>query len=278
MLNEAQKVHVRRHLGYPVIGNPLVSPSGGHTLGSGFIGYRYFQAYGLLEYRLNWLQPIEEAILTGLTYGAVTISTPVLGRTFSAGLDVAITVQTGASYTASVTSEDGDDIYSIGVKLANAFLGHTEFVRDGFFSASPLTTGTFSEAAKPPSIVQPFPGVQITGQEEFTLTVSPNPPIYLTPHPGSGAFQSPRATIGDVEHRGFIPILDALQGAIASSSDNLDTEKADVWTARKDEVQVRNFLYNTWRRELSEFLAVPLWEEGGSGGRGIGVSHRTLIT
>jgi len=54
-----------------------------------------------------------------------------------------------------------------------------------------------------------------------------------------------------------------LESAIGGASDNLDTEKADVWTARKDELEVREQLYNRWRKKLSQFLAIPLWERSG---------------
>lgn len=40
---DAQKVDIRRFCGYPTFGNAS----------SGFQGYRFFQAYGLLEFRLN---------------------------------------------------------------------------------------------------------------------------------------------------------------------------------------------------------------------------------
>jgi hypothetical protein len=50
----AQKVDIRRFCGYPAYG---AGPSG-------FQSWRFFQAYGTLEYRLNNLAPEEEAVIT----------------------------------------------------------------------------------------------------------------------------------------------------------------------------------------------------------------------
>lgn len=58
MLNEQQKVDCRRHCGLPVFG-----------LGVGTtpptFGYRYYEWYLIFEYRLNNLDPVEQATLIG---------------------------------------------------------------------------------------------------------------------------------------------------------------------------------------------------------------------
>ena len=53
MFSDAQKTDVRRYCGYPAYGAGA----------SGFQGWRFFQAYGLLEYRLNNLSPAEETVV-----------------------------------------------------------------------------------------------------------------------------------------------------------------------------------------------------------------------
>jgi hypothetical protein len=56
MLTEQQKVDVRRHCGFPVYGNGLsASPPS--------FGYRYYEQYLILEYRMNNLAPEEETTL-----------------------------------------------------------------------------------------------------------------------------------------------------------------------------------------------------------------------
>lgn len=52
-LSEAQKVEVRRFCGYPAYGAGA----------AGFQSWRFFQAYGTLEYRMNNLAPAELAVV-----------------------------------------------------------------------------------------------------------------------------------------------------------------------------------------------------------------------
>ena len=75
MLTFAQKSNIRRHLDYPVAGLLSASAAGG-SLASAFVGYRFLQTYGRLEWKLNNLNPDEEARLTGLAYGAVALVGP----------------------------------------------------------------------------------------------------------------------------------------------------------------------------------------------------------
>lgn len=53
MLTDQQKVDVRRHCGYSVFG---ASPAGN-------MGWRFYTAYGTLEYRMNNLSGEEEAVV-----------------------------------------------------------------------------------------------------------------------------------------------------------------------------------------------------------------------
>lgn len=54
MFTDAQKVDIRRFCGYPVFGG---TPSS-------FQSYRFFQAYGTLEYRMQNLLAAEETVIT----------------------------------------------------------------------------------------------------------------------------------------------------------------------------------------------------------------------
>ena len=53
LLTDAEKIDTRRHCGYPAYGN---SPGG-------FSSWRFYQTYGLLEYRMNNLSDGEIAVL-----------------------------------------------------------------------------------------------------------------------------------------------------------------------------------------------------------------------
>ncbi len=53
MLTDPEKTDTRRFCGYPAYG----------ASASGNTGWRFYQAYGALEYRMNNLSPSEEAVL-----------------------------------------------------------------------------------------------------------------------------------------------------------------------------------------------------------------------
>lgn len=52
--------------------------------------------------------------------------------------------------------------------------------------------------------------------------------------------------------------LDALEAAIDTAGDNMDTDVASVWERNKNELADRERLYLTKRRRLSRFFGVPL--------------------
>lgn len=56
MLTELEKINIRRYCGFPVYGN-------GATASPPTFGYRYYQWYLILEYRLNNLALEEEEII-----------------------------------------------------------------------------------------------------------------------------------------------------------------------------------------------------------------------
>ena len=53
MFLDSEKTDIRRFCGYPAFGGGA----------AGFQGWRFFQAYGLMEYRLNNLSPSEEQVV-----------------------------------------------------------------------------------------------------------------------------------------------------------------------------------------------------------------------
>lgn len=260
MLTDVQKIQIRRHLGFPVAGNPVQSPVGGSTLLSGFQGYRFFTVYGQLEYRMNWMQPIEEAIITGLQTMVVTISAATTAS-IGAGLVLSVEIIQGSlDETVSYTTVAGDTIYSIGQNLANNLLANANLVAAGFYAASPLSTGAYSQAARPPAVVQPFPGLQITDLSKFNNVLTSATPVFLSAGSSVSIAPPPSATIDGELYQGYLAILDKIEGMSATSIENLDTEKADVWTARRDEVEAKEHLYYVWRQKLAEFMEIPLYQ------------------
>lgn len=55
----------------------------------------------------------------------------------------------------------------------------------------------------------------------------------------------------------FLTPLYDLEQAILTTADNIDTDKAAVWTHNKNEMAERIALFNDWRRRLCDFVGVP---------------------
>ncbi len=78
-LTDAERVDARRFCGYPVYGPGA----------SGFVGYRFFQAYGTLEYRLTNLTASELAVLRTYLSQLAPLETGILGGAANLDTDVA---------------------------------------------------------------------------------------------------------------------------------------------------------------------------------------------
>lgn len=77
---EAQKVDIRRFAGYGAYG---AGPSG-------FQSWRFFQAYGTLEFKLNNLDPTEEAVIeTTYLANLYTLETAITSASSNLDTDVA---------------------------------------------------------------------------------------------------------------------------------------------------------------------------------------------
>ena len=253
-LTEIQKSGVRRHLGYPVIGLLRTSPGGG-TLGAASAGWRYNEAYGFLEYKLNNLNPDEEARLNGTAYGSVILvgPQPQLGDTFSVtftggGLSTPQTIR--------ATAYAANSSYDNRINVVNALAGQvslsTPMQAAGYQSAAPYGTGPFSQNAVA------IPEVGFTNAAPFTLTCagsgSSAPQVS-----GSGGLLPPSVQLSTrgTPIYGYVPILDALETAYGGASQNLDTAAADVWKGRMNELGQRRALYETWVDMLSQYLGIP---------------------
>lgn len=67
----------------------------------------------------------------------------------------------------------------------------------------------------------------------------------------------------------YLVNLNRLEAAVLSASDNLDTDQAAVWIHNKNEVQDRERLFNSWRRQMCAFL-------GFAPGPGLGTNGSTV--
>lgn len=260
MLNEAQKAAVRRHLKYPVAGLLRTSPAGG-TLAQAGVGYRFFQAWGFLEYKLNNLAPVEEAMLTGLAYGAAAL----VGPQPNTGDQVSLTI-TPSSQAPQVLTAVAPAPQFIGANqpadmrlilcnaLVNAAIANSILQQAGLVGLTPYGTGPFAQNAVA------VPEVSFSAPASFMITGASSGTSGLTPQiTALGTQIEPSTSLdGVVTVFGYIPILDGLLNAYGSSSQNLDTIKADVWTGRGNEAGARRSLYENWVQMLSDFLGTPV--------------------
>ena len=253
-VTDAQKVQVRRHMGYPVIGLMNMSPAGG-ALGNAAAGYRFFQAYGLLEWRLNNLQVSEEAALVGSCAGGVSLvgPQPAVGDTVSVTLSGGgiASPQTLTTPPFSLSGSDGRLVFC--QNIAGLVSSNSVLRAAGVYAATPYGTGPFAQTAVP------VPEVGFVGPAPFAVAASgtgSTAPQVLS----QGVFVPPSASLdgGNTTVYGYIPILNGLESAYTGASDNLDTAQADVWKSRSNELGLRMSLYQTWQGMLSDFLGVPI--------------------
>ncbi len=69
---EAERTDIRRHCGFPAYGAGT----------AGFQGWRFYQVYGLFEYRLNYLTGSEEAVVRQylMTLARLEMAVPAAGE------------------------------------------------------------------------------------------------------------------------------------------------------------------------------------------------------
>lgn len=257
-LTLAQKSNIRRHLKYPVAGLLRASPAGG-AFAQGFIGYRFFQAYGALEFRMNNLAPDEEARLVGRAYAAAAL----VGPQPNPGDTVSITLSGGAiaspqtlTATAGPTIPNTDNRLPLIMELAAACSRNTVLQAAQVLALAPYGTGPYAQNAVP------VPEIGFTSATAFSITTAGTGAIV----PGitaDGAFLPPVTSLdgGLTTIFGYLPILDGLENAYGTTSDNLDTIRADVWYGRSNEAGQRRSLYENWVQLMADFVGVPTFRE-----------------
>lgn len=256
-LTEITKVKIRDHLRFGIAGLYRISPAGG-TVASGMIGYRFFQAYGTLEYRMNNMNASEEAMVTGNAMGAIAFTgpNPDPGDAFTAnisggGLSVPVQI--------TVTAEAGDQPAVIAAKIAGAINGNQTLQLAGFYASAGYGAGPFGQGT-----TIPLPEVSIVSAQPFQLSATTasitGAAVTLQGQQVgySATFDGIAGTPGLTTIFGYVPILDALKGAIASASQNLDTKRADVWFGRGSEPAQRLAMYQRWRMLLADFMGLQL--------------------
>lgn len=252
-LTLAQKSSIRRHLGYPVAGLAKTGQAGA-TLASGSIGYRWLQAYGFLEYKMNNLNPDEECRITGNAYGALALTGPQP----AAGDTISVTISGGGlvspvTLTAIAPAPDpaSDGRITLVNLLAAAGSSNAALQAASIITLSPYGTGAYSQNSVP------FPEISFSAPTAFALSASGTGASYPQVT-ANGVLLPPFATVSSVTGApviyGYLPLLDALESGYLGSSQNMDTKEAGPWKARMNEQAQRMSLYVTYRNQLADFL------------------------
>lgn len=254
-LTLATKSAVRRHLGYPVIGLARTGVNGGGTLMSAGAGMRYHQTWGALEFRLNNLNPDEEARLTGQAFGAVMLAGllpnqgDTLSVTFSGGN---IASQQTVTVTAGPPQNGVDGRLTLLLTLAQAVSTNAVLMNAPVIALAPYGTGLYALSEVP----LPECGFEAVFAFSISATGTGNVAPAIT---ADGSLLPPVSQLDGINSTyGYVPILDSLEGAFLSSGQNMDTSAADVWKARHSEQAQRQSLYRNWQMSMADFLGVRI--------------------
>lgn len=244
MLDEFTKIRIRTHLGVPVQG---INVSGAA------LGYRFFEGsqVGLLEFRMNNLQPYEEATVTGFPIASISVA----GRMVT-GDAATITVNgTPITYTVLLadqapvlTSTQTNVAASMAVAITNTVSGVTA-------AANPPITnvaqGIFPSYAT--LIVRSLTSSALTVAASSTSSVAVHVVQQGAPIPMAYANQDTGTT-----YYGYVPILDYLQSQTLQADSFAAFDKADVVTFTRSELGKRVQLYDYWRQMLADYFGVPI--------------------
>jgi len=251
-LTLSQKSNLRRHLKYGIAGLATTSPAGGN-LAPGFNGYRFFQGYGAMEYRMNNLAPDEEARIVGAAYGAAAIVGPAPhnGDTVSVVLSGGqIASPQTLVATAGPAANPTSQILDLVMQLAAACAGNTVLQAAGVRGVAPYGTGPFAQNAVP------VPEVAFSAPKAFTITAAGSG-ILVPQITADGSMLPPFCSLdGDTTTWGYLPILDGLEAGWLGAAQNLDTIQADVWKGRNNEAGARKSLYETYVQQLADFIGI----------------------
>ena len=253
-LTMSQKSAVRWHLGYPVAGLVRLSPAGG-SLASGAAGYRFTQAYGFLEYKMNNLNPDEEARLVGNAFASVAF----LGPQPNPGDTATVTLSGGpipSPQTLTVTQPVLGNLQDARLYFANALAAacslNPVLQSAGVIGVAPYGTGPYTES------VVPLPEVAFESPLPFSISAS-GTGVLAPQITATGEQLDPSTSLDGVTTIwGYINILNGLWNAFGTASQNLDTLSAGPWRARANEIGYRMSLYRMHQQALSDFLGTPI--------------------
>ena len=271
-LTTAQRVEIGRHLGYPLIGAPAVTSGGPpytSTFGQagGLLGYRYFEFYPLLLFRLANMSTNEEVSIVGSQssffgsfYTAASSIVTITAATPVAGDSVTVQIN-GQPATYTFANADTATLIATGVASAinaNGNLASVVIAQN----AGPVvivTARVIGSRANSLSIAAFVQGVSASVAVTFatastnTLQGGQDPPGPVWIDPAEQVAQP---------YYGYLPIIRFWETQLTNSASGMDTIRAAVFEQRQDELAARYGGYLTWCKRLAQFMAVPYMGAG----------------
>lgn len=277
-LTTGQRVEIGRHLKYPMIGAPAVTSGGPpytSTFGQagGLLGFRYFEFYPLLLFRLANMSQNEEVSIVGSQspffgqfYTAasaivtITAPTPVSGD--------GITVQINGQ-PAQTTFTGIDTQTTIASKVANAINANASLsavviaqANGAVVTVTALAIGGRANSLSITAFVQGTSAtVAVTsgGLPTNTLQGGQDPPGPVWVDPADFVVQP---------YFGYLPIIRYWESQLSNAASGMDTVQAAVFHQRQDEFAARMGGYETWCKRLAQFISVPYAGAGRFDGSG----------
>ncbi len=244
-LLEPQKSSIRRHLQYGNIGLSY-NAAGGGSLGAN-AGFRYFNEWGDLEIRMDSLQPVDEACITGLPYGVMMFQ----GPDPNPGDELVFTIAGGglsSTQTITVTAVEGQDRNDFCAAAQIAVAQNIAVNAAGIMSFAPIA------AKSDTGIIKPVSELQFVARSSFTLAITSQTGNVAANIPFNNQQMDVMQTISGTNVYGFLAICNALYALIGTANDLMAVDKADVFTARPTEYRDRR---HSWKRavdDMADFL------------------------
>lgn len=255
-LTQAQKVSIRRHLGVPFAGTAQAGR---------LYGWRFTWYQEDLEYRMNNMQPSEEALITGNALGLVRIyprvtAGDVISYTLVDGVNnlaAAYTVQASdlALQPGVVNPADSSPLYAAALGSAAAL--NTVLIPKGYAAVGVMPADLYSPQYVPPFFAEV--DIMGPGSSTFTLTVS----VAGTTNAQIGQQGLPSPVVATLVNTitkqqtiayGYANLLDALAMGMTQANLSLWLERADVAKFRVDEIAARRALYREYITQLEMVL------------------------
>lgn len=274
MLNQRQKIAIRRHLGVPFAGTAQAGR---------LFGWRFEVHVEDLEYKMDNLQPAEESLITGAAMGSFRI-----GGQPTAGDVISYTATDSGAHPWSYTVTPADLVFQVpgingpsplsAIALNSALAANAAIGSLGYSAVGVPVQDQLAPAYVPPMDAELI--VTAPGTTAFTLGVSVAGTTNATVL-DQGATCPVNATLTNAAtgvqtaYYGYVAVLDAL--AMGQTEANLS-----LWlsaaagaggggvTFRPDELRVREALYRNYIAQLSRAIGGEAYVQKFGSGRASG--------